>query len=109
MRLVTPVLPQTARAVSDDSKRANLFGKWWRGTESNCRHYDFQSYALPTELPRPEVERQLYRSLRSQRKHWIDANGAERGQHGGGERNDGEERGDRCKGRGVGRADVEQQ
>src|SRR5262249_18452389 len=26
--------------------------KWWRGTESNCRHYDFQSYALPTELPR---------------------------------------------------------
>ena len=25
---------------------------WWRGTESNCRHYDFQSYALPTELPR---------------------------------------------------------
>src|SRR5436190_1890262 len=25
----------------------------WRGTESNCRHYDFQSYALPTELPRP--------------------------------------------------------
>jgi hypothetical protein len=28
---------------------------WWRGTESNCRHYDFQSYALPTELPRPEA------------------------------------------------------
>jgi hypothetical protein len=26
--------------------------RWWRGTESNCRHYDFQSYALPTELPR---------------------------------------------------------
>src|SRR5262245_18342757 len=24
---------------------------WWPGTESNCRHYDFQSYALPTELP----------------------------------------------------------
>ena len=30
-----------------------LLEKWWRGTESNCRHYDFQSYALPTELPRP--------------------------------------------------------
>src|SRR5712672_2871471 len=28
---------------------------WWRGTESNCRHYDFQSYGLPTELPRHEV------------------------------------------------------
>ena len=26
-------------------------GKWWPGTELNCRHYDFQSYALPTELP----------------------------------------------------------
>src|SRR6056297_3424295 len=25
---------------------------WWRGTESNCRHRDFQSPALPTELPR---------------------------------------------------------
>src|SRR5262245_10678090 len=26
--------------------------KWCRGPESNWRHYDFQSYALPTELPR---------------------------------------------------------
>ena len=26
-------------------------GRWWPGTELNCRHYDFQSYALPTELP----------------------------------------------------------
>jgi hypothetical protein len=25
--------------------------EWWPGTELNCRHYDFQSYALPTELP----------------------------------------------------------
>ncbi len=24
---------------------------WWPGAELNCRHYDFQSYALPTELP----------------------------------------------------------
>ena len=24
---------------------------WWPGTESNCRHRDFQSPALPTELP----------------------------------------------------------
>jgi hypothetical protein len=23
----------------------------WPGTESNCRHEDFQSSALPTELP----------------------------------------------------------
>ena len=27
-----------------------LFGKWL-GTESNRRHTDFQSVALPTELP----------------------------------------------------------
>jgi hypothetical protein len=24
---------------------------WWAGAESNCRHEDFQSSALPTELP----------------------------------------------------------
>ena len=24
---------------------------WWPGTESNCRYEDFQSSALPTELP----------------------------------------------------------
>ena len=24
----------------------------WRGAESNRRHYELQSYALPTELPR---------------------------------------------------------
>ncbi len=28
---------------------ANL-RKWWPETESNCRHEDFQSSALPTEL-----------------------------------------------------------
>src|SRR5688572_14872892 len=26
-------------------------GGWWPGTESNRRHCDFQSHALPTELP----------------------------------------------------------
>src|SRR5204862_896689 len=32
---------------------ADLIGlKWWcPGTELNCRHADFQSAALPTELP----------------------------------------------------------
>ena len=28
-----------------------LFYKWWRRPESNRRHKDFQSFALPTELP----------------------------------------------------------
>ncbi len=27
--------------------------QWWLGTESNRRHEDFQSSALPTELPSP--------------------------------------------------------
>ncbi len=29
--------------------------KWWQGPESNWRHKDFQSSALPTELPRHET------------------------------------------------------
>ena len=28
--------------------------KWCLRAESNCRHKDFQSFALPTELPRQE-------------------------------------------------------
>ncbi len=28
---------------------------WCRGADSNRRHMDFQSIALPTELPRPDV------------------------------------------------------
>ena len=34
---------------------ASLWIPWCRGTELNCRHGDFQSPALPTELPRREV------------------------------------------------------
>ena len=29
----------------------NIIVEWWLGTESNRRHEDFQSSALPTELP----------------------------------------------------------
>ena len=29
---------------------------WWLGTESNRRHKDFQSFALPTELPSQTIE-----------------------------------------------------
>ena len=29
------------------------YGPRWPGAESNCRHHDFQSCALPTELPGP--------------------------------------------------------
>jgi hypothetical protein len=38
-------------------------GKWWPGTELNCRHYDFQSYALPTELPGHSVARNRVREF----------------------------------------------
>src|SRR3954462_1297666 len=30
---------------------SGIFKKWWPGTELNRRHADFQSAALPTELP----------------------------------------------------------
>lgn len=33
-------------------RNCNPFKKWCRGTESNRPHPDFQSSALPTELPR---------------------------------------------------------
>ena len=37
-------------------------GEWWLGTESNRRHADFQSAALPTELPsRLAKKAELYR------------------------------------------------
>src|SRR5881296_2024844 len=34
-----------------DRRRANSLRGKWPGAESNCRHADFQSAALPTELP----------------------------------------------------------
>ena len=46
--LATPAL---ARRCST----AELFPQWCLRAESNCRHTDFQSVALPTELPRQVV------------------------------------------------------
>ncbi len=31
-------------------RNIEYFKKWWLEAESNCRHADFQSAALPTEL-----------------------------------------------------------
>jgi hypothetical protein len=35
----------------------NYTRTWWLGTESNRRHEDFQSSALPTELPSRTFQR----------------------------------------------------
>ena len=46
--------PDEIRNVSEYAKRQDVSRatrRWWPGTESNCRHRDFQSRALPTELP----------------------------------------------------------
>src|SRR5690606_15244128 len=34
-----------------DIARPSPTSLWWPGAELNCRHCDFQSHALPTELP----------------------------------------------------------
>ena len=38
--------------VRESEGRSPSVNKWCRGAELNCRHRDFQSRALPTELPR---------------------------------------------------------
>src|SRR5215471_16546079 len=40
---------QTLRALADLLQKLEL--RWWPGTELNRRHADFQSAALPAELP----------------------------------------------------------
>ncbi len=43
--------------VSKNVKYLKNLRTWeWQGTESNCRHEDFQSSALPTELPGQRLE-----------------------------------------------------
>ncbi len=43
-----PCLAHKNKAAQKAAMSLNL---WWPWTESNCRHADFQSAALPTELP----------------------------------------------------------
>src|SRR6266536_6594789 len=43
---------ETRSALRDEVSCRSLAGKtWWAGTGLNRRHQDFQSCALPTELP----------------------------------------------------------
>ena len=48
----TSGLRQPKNAKLEECKKPVLNGllSWCQRTELNCRHYDFQSYALPTEL-----------------------------------------------------------
>src|SRR5688572_26521395 len=39
------------RAGDTETSARKCLIKWWPGAESNQRHADFQSAALPTELP----------------------------------------------------------
>ena len=45
--------PYVAGYTDRSEKFSALYKQWWPGTESNRRHGDFQSPALPTELPGP--------------------------------------------------------
>ena len=40
------------RAIRWEMKTLGILFPWCRGADSNRRHQDFQSCALPTELPR---------------------------------------------------------
>src|SRR6266516_7964126 len=52
----------------------------WPGAESNCRHADFQSAALPTELPGRKQENFISdNEFRKRERQWIvDAPGSQR-------------------------------
>ena len=59
--LAKPIIEPQKRAHSPSAqvRRTGIFNFWCRGPESNWGHADFQSAALPTELPRHRVSQLL--------------------------------------------------
>jgi hypothetical protein len=54
-RLATSLILHNIISVCQKQKKI----KWWLGTESNRRHEDFQSSALPTELPSLTLKKKM--------------------------------------------------
>ncbi len=64
-----PLSSDTAFGLGSAPK--TLYIQWCPGTESNCRHEDFQSSALPTELPRQHFLKTLYVPPKKRRSEII--------------------------------------
>ena len=47
----TPEGSRNEKPVALEFRKGRRPKEWWAGAELNCRHRDFQSRALPTELP----------------------------------------------------------
>jgi hypothetical protein len=47
---ITPIPKPIAKSRESKRTRYSRVLFWCQRAELNCRHYDFQSYALPTEL-----------------------------------------------------------
>jgi hypothetical protein len=67
-QVVVNLVVNRSRHLTQNSEKSFvlLIVFWWAGAELNCRHEDFQSSALPTELPAHPDElplHQLHRKL----------------------------------------------
>ena len=48
--------PSPTKPEKKIAQQVGYRDSWWPGAESNHRHKDFQSSALPTELPGQDLE-----------------------------------------------------
>jgi hypothetical protein len=64
MSLKNPAATCSTNAKARISQFMTMRNDWWPGTELNRRHADFQSAALPTELPGHSLENWSLKSMR---------------------------------------------